>query len=68
MQVLAEAVNATKSIDDGKLADYLRGHTFDSIMFKGVKFGKNGEWVPRTSCRCNITISPMPPISKLGAA
>ncbi|MGC1779598.1 MAG: amino acid ABC transporter substrate-binding protein [Xanthobacteraceae bacterium] len=45
MQVLADAVTATKSIDDGKLADYMRGHTFDSIMFKGVKFGKNGEWV-----------------------
>jgi branched-chain amino acid transport system substrate-binding protein len=45
MQVIADAINATKSIDDGKLADYMRGHTFDSIMFKGVKFGKNGEWV-----------------------
>jgi branched-chain amino acid transport system substrate-binding protein len=45
MQVLADAINATNSIDDGKLADYLRGHSFDSIMFKGVKFGKNGEWV-----------------------
>ena len=45
LQVLADAINATKSIDDGKLADYMRGHSFDSIMFKGVKFGKNGEWV-----------------------
>ncbi len=45
MQVLADAINGTKSVDDTKLADYMRSHTFSSIMFKGVKFGKNGEWV-----------------------
>jgi branched-chain amino acid transport system substrate-binding protein len=45
MQVLADAINGTKSLDDAKLADYMRSHTFSSIMFKGVKFGKNGEWV-----------------------
>ena len=45
MQLLADAVTGTKSLDDGKLADYLRSHQFNTIMTEGVKFGKNGEWV-----------------------
>jgi branched-chain amino acid transport system substrate-binding protein len=45
LQVLAAAINGTKSIDDNKLADYLRSNSFDTIMIDGVKFGKNGEWV-----------------------
>jgi branched-chain amino acid transport system substrate-binding protein len=45
MQVLGNAVTATKSIDDGKLAAYLRSNAFDTIMIDGVRFGKNGEWV-----------------------
>jgi branched-chain amino acid transport system substrate-binding protein len=45
MQLLADAINGTKSTDDAKLADYLRGHAFDTIMINGVRFGKNGEWV-----------------------
>jgi len=45
LQVLAAAINGTKSIDDNKLADYLRSNSFDTIMINGVKFGKNGEWV-----------------------
>src|ERR1700691_1597593 len=45
MQVLGNAVTATKSIDDNKLADYLRSNAFDTIMIDGVRFGKNGEWV-----------------------
>ena len=45
MQLLADAVTGTKSLDDGKLADYLRSHEFNTIMTEGVKFGKNGEWV-----------------------
>ncbi|MFN3656142.1 MAG: amino acid ABC transporter substrate-binding protein [Pseudolabrys sp.] len=43
LQVLGEAVNATKSLDDAKLADYLRKTTFDTTVGK-VKFGPNGEW------------------------
>ena len=45
MQLLAEAVTGTKSLDDGTLADYMRSHTFNTIMIDGIKFGKNGEWV-----------------------
>jgi branched-chain amino acid transport system substrate-binding protein len=43
LQVLADAVNATKSLDDGKLADYIRQNTFKTVV-GDVKFGPNGEW------------------------
>ncbi len=42
-QVLQQAVEGTKSLDDGKLADYLHSHEFKTIM-ADVKFGKDGEW------------------------
>ena len=42
-QVLGEAIKGANSINDDKLADYLRGHEFHTIM-ADVKFGKNGEW------------------------
>jgi branched-chain amino acid transport system substrate-binding protein len=45
MQLLASAITGAKSIDDDKLADYMRNHAFDTIMVNGIKFGKNGEWV-----------------------
>jgi len=45
LQVLAQAVEGTKSIDDAKLADYFRNNAVNSIMAEGVRFGKNGEWV-----------------------
>ncbi len=45
MQLLADAITSAKSIDDDKLADYLRSHAFNTIMVDGIKFGKNGEWV-----------------------
>ncbi len=44
LQVLADGITATKSINDDKIADYLRTHTFNTIMASGIKFGKNGEW------------------------
>ena len=43
MQLLAQAIEATKSIDDGKLADYFRSNTFKTII-GDVTFGKDGEW------------------------
>jgi branched-chain amino acid transport system substrate-binding protein len=43
MQVLGQAIEGAKSIDDAKLADYLRSHEFKTIM-ADVKFGKDGEW------------------------
>ena len=42
-QVLQQAVEGAKSIDDAKLADYMRSHDFKTIM-ADVKFGKDGEW------------------------
>jgi branched-chain amino acid transport system substrate-binding protein len=44
MQVLADGVTGSKSIDDNKIADYLRSNTFNTIMASGIKFGKDGEW------------------------
>jgi len=43
MQILGDAVKGAKSIDDDKLAAYLRSHTFETVMGP-IKFGKNGEW------------------------
>ena len=43
MQVLEQAVKATKSTDDQKLADYVRANTFATVL-GDVKFGKGGEW------------------------
>ena len=43
MQLLAQAIEGTNSIDDGKLADFFSGHTFKTII-GDVAFGKDGEW------------------------
>jgi branched-chain amino acid transport system substrate-binding protein len=43
MQVLGQAVEATKSLDDDKLADYIRNTTFPTVI-GDIKFGKDGEW------------------------
>ena len=43
MQVLRQAVEGAKSLDQDKLADYLRTHTFQTIV-GDIKFGPNGEW------------------------
>jgi len=49
MQVLQQSVEATKSLDQDKLADYLRSHTFKTVV-GDVKFGSNGEWAePRVN-------------------
>jgi branched-chain amino acid transport system substrate-binding protein len=42
-QVLAQAVEGTKSLDQAKLADYMRSHTFSTVV-GDIKFGKDGEW------------------------
>lgn len=42
-QVLADAVEATKSLDQKKIADYIHTHSFDTVMGH-VTFGKDGEW------------------------
>jgi branched-chain amino acid transport system substrate-binding protein len=43
LQVLGEAIEATKSLDDDKLADYIRANTFKTVV-GDVKFGPKGEW------------------------
>ena len=43
LQVLGQAVEATKSLDDDKLAAYVRTTTFTTVV-GDVKFGKGGEW------------------------
>ena len=49
-QILAKAVTATQSLDDEKLAAYLRDTNFDTVIGP-VKFGENGEWTtPRIIC------------------
>jgi branched-chain amino acid transport system substrate-binding protein len=42
-QLIGEAIEGAKSINDDKLAEYLRTHEFKTIM-GDIKFGKNGEW------------------------
>ena len=43
MQVLGQAVEATKGLDQQKIADHIRKTEFTTIVGK-VRFGKNGEW------------------------
>jgi len=43
LQVLGQAVETTKSLDDAKLGDYLRANTFKTVV-GDVKFGDKGEW------------------------
>ena len=43
LQVLGDAITATKSLDDNKLADYIRNTTFNTVV-GDVKFGAKGEW------------------------
>jgi branched-chain amino acid transport system substrate-binding protein len=44
-QVLQQAVEGTKSLNDDKLAEYLRSNSFSTIMNSNIKFGTNGEWI-----------------------
>ncbi len=43
IDVLGQAVKGANSLDDNKIADYLRTHTFKTVM-GDIKFGKDGEW------------------------
>ncbi len=43
LQVLQQAIEGTKSLDDKKLADYIRRTTFKTVL-GDVKFGEDGEW------------------------
>jgi len=43
VQILGQAIEATRSLDQQKVADYIRATEFTTIVGK-VKFGNNGEW------------------------
>ena len=43
LQVLGQAVAATKSLDDSKLIDYMHKTTFKTVL-GDVRFGADGEW------------------------
>jgi branched-chain amino acid transport system substrate-binding protein len=43
MQVLGEAITATKSMDHKVVADHIRKTTFKTII-GDIKYGKDGEW------------------------
>lgn len=43
LQVLGDAIEGAKSLDQMKVADYLRTHTFKTLI-GDITFGKKGEW------------------------
>ena len=43
MQVVQQAIEGTRGLDQAKLAEYMHTHTFDTFVGK-VGFAKNGEW------------------------
>jgi branched-chain amino acid transport system substrate-binding protein len=43
MEVLGGAIEATKGLDQQKLADYIHATEFNTVVGK-VKFGPDGEW------------------------
>jgi len=43
LQVLAQAIEATKSLDDERLAQYMHGHSFHTLV-GDIAFGAEGEW------------------------
>ena len=43
LQIVQQAVEGTKGLDDAKLGDYMRANTFKTVV-GDVKFGSQGEW------------------------
>ncbi len=43
LEVLAQAITGSKSLDQNKLADYIRTHTFKTIV-GDIAYGAGGEW------------------------
>jgi branched-chain amino acid transport system substrate-binding protein len=43
MQVLEQAIQGTNSLDQDKLADYIRANLFKTIV-GDIRFGTDGEW------------------------
>jgi branched-chain amino acid transport system substrate-binding protein len=44
LQVLQQAVEGTKSLDDAKLGDYIRANAFKTVVGDVKLFGAKGEW------------------------
>jgi branched-chain amino acid transport system substrate-binding protein len=44
LQVMEQAIEGTKSLDDRKLSAYMHANTFHTVL-GDVKFNKDGEWV-----------------------
>jgi branched-chain amino acid transport system substrate-binding protein len=54
LQVLQQAVEGTKTLDDAKLGEYIRAHSFTTVV-GDVRFGAEGEWAhSRVFSRFNI--------------
>src|SRR3984893_2187931 len=43
LQILGQAIEATKSLDENKLAEYMHSHPFQTIEGE-IAFGPDGEW------------------------
>ena len=43
MQIIEQAIEGTKSLDQKKLADYIHANTFRTVV-GDVRFAPNGEW------------------------
>ena len=43
LQILGDAVEATKSLDDAVLADHMHSHSFRTVVGE-IAFGSDGEW------------------------
>jgi branched-chain amino acid transport system substrate-binding protein len=43
LEVMGQAIEATKGLDDKKLADFIRTNSFKTVL-GDIKFGKGGEW------------------------
>jgi branched-chain amino acid transport system substrate-binding protein len=43
LQVLGDAITATKTLDQDKVSDYIRANNFKTLA-GDIRFGKNGEW------------------------
>jgi ABC-type branched-subunit amino acid transport system substrate-binding protein len=43
LQILGDAITATKTLDDDKLAEYMHSHPFQTIE-GDIAFGPDGEW------------------------
>ncbi|MDR3423332.1 MAG: amino acid ABC transporter substrate-binding protein [Xanthobacteraceae bacterium] len=48
-QLLGEAVEGAKTLDDAKLAEYMHSHSFTTIMTENFKFNADGEWTKGTT-------------------